>query len=332
MSNPGFVKLHGGSLSEELLKDPKAFTLLSLIALRARFNDEPNVKSLRFGEALIGDYKACGLERKEFRNALHRLQHKWRVIECRGTPLGTIAHLLDSRVYSLTDERDSSQKGQLFSEVNPEKRANEGPTRGQQKGQRFSEGDSEKGANERATNQKEMIEMKVMTVAVATETFSNKFIPRNAEEVRQFAAENDIPANTANAWWHSIVTSGFKIRGDRMRDWRAVFLGWAKTDAKRMRSKLDPMGDDAFLDWIEAEKIEPDIVRKWSDYNERRGWEQLNPRTNRMEPIVYYRKSLLAFRDSLSDCEREIAEASAEEAADNEKLRRLKEEDEDCPF
>jgi hypothetical protein len=58
----GFIKLNRTSETLELLNDPHAFVLLTVIALRARRTEEFNLHNLQPGEALIGDHKKYGLE------------------------------------------------------------------------------------------------------------------------------------------------------------------------------------------------------------------------------------------------------------------------------
>lgn len=110
--------------SEELFallgSDLKAFGLLTLIAARARYHPEPcPITKLQQGEARIGDHESCGLTRKEYRNALTRLE-KMSIISTKRANTGTIARLCNSSIYSLTQEPEGQQ------------RANEGPTKGQQ--------------------------------------------------------------------------------------------------------------------------------------------------------------------------------------------------------
>lgn len=96
-----FIKL---KRSEETLalatNDPNAFTLLSLIALRARRTDIYNKHNLKVGEALIGDYATLGMKRGQYREATKRLT-KHGFITTKATNKGTIATLCDARVYDI---------------------------------------------------------------------------------------------------------------------------------------------------------------------------------------------------------------------------------------
>ena len=76
----GFLKLKRSETTEELLKDHKAFALLTQIACRARRTpgiivQNGRVMRLKTGEALIGDYWNIGLTRDEYREAKDRLAY-----------------------------------------------------------------------------------------------------------------------------------------------------------------------------------------------------------------------------------------------------------------
>jgi len=96
----GFLKLMRGEDTAELIKDHKAFALLALIAYRARRNGAFSVDGLSTGEALIGDYKSCGLTQQAYREAKQRLAG-WGFATFKGTSKGTIARLIDSRVFDI---------------------------------------------------------------------------------------------------------------------------------------------------------------------------------------------------------------------------------------
>lgn len=129
----GFVKLQRSPITDALVADKNALHLLIVIGLRARWSNEPSLEGLTRGQAQIGDYAAIDMSPKEYRCAKQRLE-KWGLVHFRPTPLGTIATLPDSRVFSLTDERDATNqgqpegqpKGELFSEEDLQNRANPG--------------------------------------------------------------------------------------------------------------------------------------------------------------------------------------------------------------
>jgi hypothetical protein len=100
--NAGFIRLRRSATLEQLVLDRKAWSLLGLIAGRARFQHGANLHNLQIGEALVGDFKAAKLTRQEYRGALSRLEHKWFQITTRPTNQGTIAKLTESSVFDLS--------------------------------------------------------------------------------------------------------------------------------------------------------------------------------------------------------------------------------------
>ena len=134
MSSPhpsfGFVKLQRTETTLELLRHKNAMHLLTVIALRARYADPSSLSGLSLGEAFIGDHEQYGMTRKEDRCARQKLE-KWGLVTFRSSRAGTVARLVDSRVFSLRDERESPKKGQQ---------------EGQQRGHQFSEENSTRGA------------------------------------------------------------------------------------------------------------------------------------------------------------------------------------------
>lgn len=93
---------------EELLRRPNEYALLSLIAYRARRTNGFSVDNLRPGEALIGDYEACGLTRRKYRTALENLK-KWGFLTIKPTNKGTIARLINSNIFDINPERCGHQ-------------------------------------------------------------------------------------------------------------------------------------------------------------------------------------------------------------------------------
>ena len=101
----GFIRLRRSAILEQLVLDRKAWSLLGIIAVRARFHDGANLHDLKIGEALVGDYRAAKLTRQEYRGALGRLEHKWFQITTQPTNLGTIAKLTESCVFDFSQPR-----------------------------------------------------------------------------------------------------------------------------------------------------------------------------------------------------------------------------------
>lgn len=96
----GFIKLMRSEATRELLKDPKAFGLLTAIALRAKRTDDFNIHGLKPGQALIGDHTAYGLTEQEYRSAKSRLQ-RYDLVDFEPTHRGTIASLRNTMIYDI---------------------------------------------------------------------------------------------------------------------------------------------------------------------------------------------------------------------------------------
>jgi hypothetical protein len=107
MKDP-FIKLIRSQEISELLRKPKIWTLLSLIAYRAKRTNSLSVEDLEIGEAKIGDLKACGLSRQEYRTALNWLSVN-QIITIRTTNKGTIAKLSDTRFFDINIENGNDQ-------------------------------------------------------------------------------------------------------------------------------------------------------------------------------------------------------------------------------
>jgi len=101
--NHGFIKLQRSDETLELLRDPNAFVLLTVIALRARRTDEFNIHHLKSGEALLGDYRKYGMTEQQYRCAKKRLA-RYRLATFRPIPRGTIARLAVDKVYDINEE------------------------------------------------------------------------------------------------------------------------------------------------------------------------------------------------------------------------------------
>lgn len=98
-----YVKLLRTKEAANLLsQDPKAFLLLSLIALRAKQAVNEGKDWLKIGSALIGDHAACGLTRQEYRTALARLA-SLNLATTEATNEGNIGKLIPARVFELPE-------------------------------------------------------------------------------------------------------------------------------------------------------------------------------------------------------------------------------------
>ena len=119
----GFFKINRTDTTRELLRDPKAFTLLALIAYRAKWSTCLSVHNLKPGQALIGDHRVTGLTPKAYREAKERLA-KWNLAAFQGTNKGTVATLMNTEVFDIFGASRGEQDGKP--------RANQGQTKGEQ--------------------------------------------------------------------------------------------------------------------------------------------------------------------------------------------------------
>ena len=112
---PYFMAIRGDDGMELLQANPNAFILLYVIANRAQRTDKFNRYHLKPGEALLGDYRVCGLTQQKYRTAKHDLE-RWGFAKFRTTNKGTIATLLDSSVFDVNIRIGNEQDNELGNE------------------------------------------------------------------------------------------------------------------------------------------------------------------------------------------------------------------------
>ena len=195
MSN-GFVALNRGQDTEQLLlKYPKAFLLLTQIALRARWSREPDpITGLEFRQAFIGDYKSAGLStQQEYRTAKSVLDRTGQAT-FQGTNKGTVVTLTDSAIWSVT------------------KPSNNDPGTNQSTHKKRSN-------NEQATtNHKENKETK-------------KHRHRDSaclEDVLKEAKRIGMPSYLAEEFLQSMKSADWTVRGEPVQSWKAMLNGFWK--------------------------------------------------------------------------------------------------------
>lgn len=105
---PSFIKFMITENTIELTKKPNALSLLALIAIRAKRTNGISVNGLEIGEALIGDYKNCGLTEQKYRTA-KKLLEKCRLVNFKSTNKGTVAKLLDNSIFDINPEGVNEQ-------------------------------------------------------------------------------------------------------------------------------------------------------------------------------------------------------------------------------
>lgn len=119
---PGFIQLNKCEETNVLLKDhPNEYLLLSLIALRTKRTTIPSPGGLQIGQALIGDYKSCGLTNQKYRTALKNLE-KWQFLTTKPTNKGNVVTLLDSSVFNINMESANEQANEQL--TNSQRTAN----------------------------------------------------------------------------------------------------------------------------------------------------------------------------------------------------------------
>jgi len=93
---------------ELIAANPLAYTLAAVIAFRARWRDGFNRHGLGPGEAMLGDFKKCGMSIRQYRTAKENLQ-KWGFATFRTTNKGTIGKLIDTRLFSVYADNADNQ-------------------------------------------------------------------------------------------------------------------------------------------------------------------------------------------------------------------------------
>jgi hypothetical protein len=111
----GWLKLMRTDAILDLIeRSPLAFTLATIIALRAKFSPGHDpITNLDQGEAFLGDFKRCGMSRQQYRTA-QKVLEKCGLATFKSTSKGTIAKLVDIRLFDVlnvtaTNKATSSQ-------------------------------------------------------------------------------------------------------------------------------------------------------------------------------------------------------------------------------
>lgn len=107
--NFGFVKMIRSPDILELIETwPLAFALAAIIALRARYRPGVSLKGLQPGEALLGDFARYGLTEQQYRTCKKQLT-KWNFATFKPTPKGTVARLMDTRLFDVLNVAANGQ-------------------------------------------------------------------------------------------------------------------------------------------------------------------------------------------------------------------------------
>jgi len=106
-----FKTFRSDEFDELIHANPLAFTLAAVIASRARYRQGFNADGVERGEAWIGDYRKCGMTRQQYRTALSQLI-KWHFVTTRPTNKGTVARLIDTRIFDPLNCASNQQNNQ----------------------------------------------------------------------------------------------------------------------------------------------------------------------------------------------------------------------------
>lgn len=118
----GFIQLNRNNEVFSLIKNRhSAYSLLTIIALRARRTTERCFDGLRIGEALIGDYESYGATEQIYRSDKKFLE-KYGLATFKTTTKGTIAQLTGSIIFDINEEEIT---GKI---TDPQRPAHEPPT------------------------------------------------------------------------------------------------------------------------------------------------------------------------------------------------------------
>jgi hypothetical protein len=103
-----FKAVRSADALELIRANPNAYTLAAVIAYRARYRKGFDADGLGLGDAMLGDYENCGMTRQQHRTALAQLV-KWKFATAKATNKGTIARLIDTRLFEIIPLEDNHQ-------------------------------------------------------------------------------------------------------------------------------------------------------------------------------------------------------------------------------
>lgn len=96
-----------------------AFTLAAVIAHRARWrNDGFNPHGLQFGEAYLGDFESYGMTERAYRTA-KKILADWHFAAFKPTNKGTIAKLVDTRLFRINPPKGDGQNAGQVTDTPP---------------------------------------------------------------------------------------------------------------------------------------------------------------------------------------------------------------------
>ena len=102
-----FIKYNRTEAARQLQSKPIANHVLSVIAQRARFQEDA-MSGLQAGQCYMGDFATIGLTRQQYRSAIKLLQSR-QIITIKTTNRGTIVTLIDNGVYDINSAAVTTQ-------------------------------------------------------------------------------------------------------------------------------------------------------------------------------------------------------------------------------
>lgn len=218
-----FKAMRGPDALELIRANPLAFVLAYVIAHRARWRDGFSADGLQLGDALLGDWRACGMSQQEYRTAKAQLA-KWRFATFRATSRGTIGKLIDTRLFSILASQSNEQNNeQLTSE---QRAANEQLTTNQEL------------KSVRAKEHKSLKTKKMSPCADAPRCEGFVFKAPRLKDAETFAESLCLPVDVAEEWWHKQAAQGWtvaeKYSGERqpMRRWQEALKAYCAVVAQ----------------------------------------------------------------------------------------------------
>ena len=204
LKQTGFFKCNRSGEALELLSANKnAFALLFLIAFRAQRTSRFNRHNLKPGQALIGDYASADLSEREYRTAKVFLQrHGFATFKA--TNSGTIATLLDTRVFDINAE--SGESGD---------EPNDTPTtiKGRTDDERPTTTKNEKKETMKEGKEKDIVGSADAGVAVIEKPISKQgFTPPTRNEVWEYGNAQNIHPNIIDSFLAEMQKEGWCVR------------------------------------------------------------------------------------------------------------------------
>ena len=128
---------------ELIATNPLAYTLAAVIALRARWREGFSRHGLGLGEAMLGDFERYGMTQKQYRTAKRHLE-KGGFAAFRRASKGTIAKLIDTRLFCVFESQEGEQNGKHG--------ADKGQSKGEQRATNEERIDDKKGITQERLN------------------------------------------------------------------------------------------------------------------------------------------------------------------------------------